>query len=155
MFVAFRLRSLPLLAVPLLLAAGFWSAGVAPAAERPNIIVILCDDLGYGDLACYGHPTIKTPNLDKLAAGGIRFTQCYSSAPVCSSSRAGLMTGKTPSRIGVYDWIPANHPMHLKKEEQTMATLLKKAGVDLSEPSTIQAVIDQLDRLVSRLEELM
>ncbi len=135
MFMALRPRSssvqplsAPLLLVLSLLTGGFLVAGSAPAAERPNIIVILCDDLGYGDLACYGHPAIKTPNLDKLAAEGIRFTQCYSSAPVCSSSRAGLMTGKTPSRIGVYDWIPANHPMHLKKEEQTVATLLKKAG---------------------------
>ena len=82
----------------------------APAAERPNIVVILCDDLGYGDLACYGHPSIKTPHLDKLAVDGIRFTECYSAAPVCSSSRAGLMTGRTPSRIGVYDWIPAESP---------------------------------------------
>jgi arylsulfatase A len=138
MFVAFR-RVAPrfrlahhlwvqLLLALFLLAAGFLSPGFAPGAERPNIIVILCDDLGYGDLACYGHPAIKTPHLDKLAADGIRFTQCYSSAPVCSSSRAGLMTGKTPSRIGVYDWIPANHPMHLKQEEQTIATILKKAG---------------------------
>jgi arylsulfatase A len=98
------------------------------AAERPNIVVILCDDLGYGDLACYGHPSIKTPNLDKLAADGIRYTECYSAAPVCSSSRAGLMTGRTPSRMGVYDWIPANHPMHLAKEETTVASLLRQSG---------------------------
>jgi len=92
------------------------------------MVVILCDDLGYGDLACYGHPSIKTPNLDKLASEGIRFTECYSAAPVCSSSRAGLLTGRTPSRMGIYDWIPANHPMHLAKEETTVATLLKQAG---------------------------
>jgi len=100
----------------------------AEAAERPNFLVILCDDLGYGDLACYGHPTIKTPNLDRLAGEGIRFTDCYSAAPVCSSSRAGLMTGRTPSRLGVYDWISAGHPMHLRREETTIATLLKSAG---------------------------
>jgi arylsulfatase A len=100
----------------------------AQSAERPNIVVILCDDLGYGDLACYGHPSIKTPNLDKLAANGVRFTECYSAAPVCSSSRAGLMTGRTPSRMGVYDWIPANHPMHLAKEEVTVASLLRQSG---------------------------
>lgn len=98
------------------------------AAERPNILVVLCDDLGYGDLGCYGHPAIKTPHLDKLAAEGIRFTECYSAAPVCSSSRAGLLTGRTPSRMGIYDWIPANHPMHLKPEETTVATLLRDAG---------------------------
>jgi arylsulfatase A len=100
----------------------------ARAAERPNFLVILCDDLGYGDLGCYGHPQIKTPHLDKLASEGIRFTDCYASAPVCSASRAGLMTGRTPSRVGVYDWIPNRHPMHLVKEEVTIAKSLKDAG---------------------------
>ena len=104
------------------------TAAATQAAERPNILVILCDDLGYGDLACYGNETIKTPNLDRLASQGIRLTDCYSSAPVCSSSRAGLLTGRTPSRIGVYDWIPGGHPMHLKADEVTIATLLKDAG---------------------------
>src|SRR5687767_1232243 len=66
------------------------------AADRPNFLVILCDDLGYGDLGCFGHKRIKTPHLDKLAAEGIKLTSCYASAPVCSSSRAGLMTGRTP-----------------------------------------------------------
>src|SRR5690606_2329970 len=94
----------------------------------PNILVILCDDLGYGDLGCFGHPRIKTPHLDKLAASGIKLTSCYASAPVCSASRAGLMTGRTPTRIGVYDWIPSNHPMHLTKDEISVATLLKQAG---------------------------
>ena len=98
------------------------------AAERPNFLVILCDDLGYGDLGCYGHPLIKTPHLDKLAAQGARLTDCYSAAPVCSASRAGLLTGRTPSRIGVYDWIPAGHPMHLQRSEITIAALLKQAG---------------------------
>ncbi len=103
--------------------------GSLDAAEtRPNFIVILCDDLGYGDLSCYGHPAIKTPNLDALAGQGVRLTSCYSSAPVCSSSRAGLLTGRTPSRIGVYDWIPGNHPMHLRRQEITIATLLRDAG---------------------------
>jgi arylsulfatase A len=114
------------LLVTLLLVAAL--AADAVAAERPNFLVILCDDLGYGDLACYGHPTIKTPHLDKLASEGLRLTDCYSAAPVCSSSRAGLMTGRTPSRLGIYDWISAGHPMHLRKEELTVATLLKKSG---------------------------
>ncbi len=98
------------------------------AAERPNFLVILCDDLGYGDLGCYGHPSIKTPHLDVLAGQGIRFTDCYSAAPVCSSSRAGLMTGRTPCRSGIYDWISAGHPMHLRQGEPTIASLLKQAG---------------------------
>lgn len=96
--------------------------------ERPNFVVILCDDLGYGDLGCFGHPHIKTPNLDRLASQGIRLTDCYSSAPVCSSSRVGLLTGRTPNRTGVYDWIPNGHPVHLKKEEVTIAKLLRDAG---------------------------
>ncbi|WP_339731918.1 sulfatase [uncultured Gimesia sp.] len=97
---------------------------------KPNILVILCDDLGYGDLACYGHPQIKTPHLDQLASEGMRFTDCYASAPVCSPSRAGLLTGRTPNRLGVYDWIPEGHPMHLKREEITIAQLLQQAGYD-------------------------
>ena len=100
------------------------------AEERPNIVVFLCDDLGYGDLACYGNKTIQTPNVDRLAAAGIRFTDFYSTAPVCSSSRAGFLTGRIPSRIGVYDWIPANHDMHLLPSETTFAAVLQKAGYD-------------------------
>lgn len=98
--------------------------------NRPNFVVLLCDDLGYGDLASFGHPHIRTPNLDRLAAQGIRLTSCYSSAPVCSSSRAGLLTGRTPSRVGVYDWIPDNHLVHLPQSEITVATLLKNANYD-------------------------
>ncbi|HUS73537.1 MAG TPA: sulfatase-like hydrolase/transferase [Sedimentisphaerales bacterium] len=95
---------------------------------KPNIVIALCDDLGYGDLNCYGHPHIKTPNLDKLAAEGMKLTDCYAAAPVCSPARAGMLTGRTPYRSGVYDWIPGNNPMHLKQEEITVATLLKEAG---------------------------
>jgi len=96
--------------------------------NKPNIVIGLCDDLGYGDLSCYGHPYIKTPNLDKLAAEGMRLTDCYAAAPVCSPARAGMLTGRTPYRSGVYDWIPNNNAMHLKREEITVATLLKEAG---------------------------
>ena len=87
------------------------------ADERPNIIIILCDDLGYGDLSCYGNEVIRTPNIDKLASEGIRFTSFYSSSPVCSPSRVGLMTGRTPNRAGVYDWIPGGNRMHMSKNE--------------------------------------
>ncbi|MCX5672147.1 MAG: sulfatase-like hydrolase/transferase, partial [Planctomycetota bacterium] len=103
-------------------------AAAAPSLRRPNFIVILCDDLGYGDLACFGHPAIKTPNLDRLAADGMRLTECYSAAPVCSPSRAGLLTGRCPIREGIADWIPNNSPIHLKKEAVTVARLLKSAG---------------------------
>lgn len=103
---------------------------------RPNIVVLLCDDLGYGDLACFGHPHIETPHLDALAAGGIRLTACYSAAPVCSPSRVGLLTGRSPNRAGVYDWIPhAQKPqpdrrdqVHLRRGEVTIAQCLQAAG---------------------------
>ena len=100
----------------------------AALKKRPNIVIGLCDDLGYGDLGCFGHPHIKTPNLDRLAAEGMKLTDCYAAAPVCSPSRAGMLTGRTPYRCGIYDWIPSNNVMHLKSEEVTVATLLKQAG---------------------------
>ena len=96
--------------------------------NKPNMVIVLCDDLGYGDLSCYGHPHIKTPNLDRLADEGIKLTDCYAAAPVCSPARAGMLTGRTPYRCGVYDWIPANSPMHLKEQELTVAKLLKSSG---------------------------
>ncbi len=98
------------------------------ADDRPNIVVVLCDDLGYGDLECYGHPHIKTPSLNKLAKEGIRFTDFYSTAPVCSPSRVGLMTGRSPNRAGVYDWIPGGKHVHMRSAEVTMPQLLKDAG---------------------------
>ncbi len=98
--------------------------------DRPNFLVILCDDLGYGDLGCYGNKTIRTPHLDKLASQGIRLTDCYSASPLCSPARAGLLTGRTPSRAGIYSWIAEGNPMHLMREEKTIATLLKSANYD-------------------------
>ncbi len=95
---------------------------------RPNILVVLCDDLGYGDLACYGNPDVETPNLDRFAKEGLRLTSCYSAAPNCSPARTGLMTGRTPYRVGTYNWIPMDSPMHVKASEITVATLLKKHG---------------------------
>ncbi len=71
------------------------------AAERPNIVLILADDLGYGDLSCYGSKDIQTPNIDRLAESGIRFTNFYSNSPVCSPTRAALLTGQYPDRVGV------------------------------------------------------
>ena len=110
--------------------------GSTLALERPNIVVILCDDLGWGDLACYGNEIIRTPNLDKMAAEGIRFTSAYSAAPVCSPSRVGLLTGRNPNRAGVFDWIPeakesaknSRDLVHMRASEVTLPKLLKEAG---------------------------
>ena len=126
--------------VPLLLLSWSWNlaVGAEPAQaqvknqpkppNRPNILVVLADDLGYGDLGCYGHPVIKSPNLDRFAREGMRLTDCYSAAPNCSPARAGLMTGRTPTRVGIYNWIPTFCPMHLRKSEVTIANLLHGAG---------------------------
>lgn len=107
-------------------------------AARPNIVVVLCDDLGWGDLENYGHPLIKTPALMRMANEGIRFTDFYSAAPVCSPSRVGLLTGRMPNRAGVYDWIPPSDPnkpprrsrafVEMRKEEFTVSRMLKNAG---------------------------
>ena len=96
--------------------------------ERPNFVVILCDDLGYGDISCYGNKIIKTPNIDRLASQGIRFTDYYSPSPVCSPSRVGLLTGRTPNRAGIYDWIPSKTQFHLKEDEFTIPKMLKRVG---------------------------
>lgn len=94
----------------------------------PNFLVILVDDLGYGDLGSYGNSVIKTPNIDRLASEGLLLTDFYASAPMCSPSRAGLLTGRVPYRYGVYDWIPPGHDMHLPASEVSIASLLKEAG---------------------------
>jgi len=103
--------------------------------RKPNIIVLLCDDLGYGDLSSFGHPIIETPNLDKLAESGIRLTNFYSTAPVCSPSRAGLLTGRSPNKAGIYDFIPGRKKspdnrdlVHLQAHEVTIPSLLKSVG---------------------------
>lgn len=117
------LKLLPLAFAALLLAA----SPAAPAAQ-PNLILFLADDLGYGDLACFGHPIIKTPNLDAFAKQGVRLTQCYSASAVCSPSRSALLTGRTPHRNGVYTWIAEGAPVHLRTSEITLPKLLKGAG---------------------------
>jgi len=85
----------------LCLALALLTSAVRAAERPPNIILIMADDLGYGDLGCYGHPTIRTPNLDRMAAEGMRFTDYYSGAPVCTPSRAALLTGRLPVRSGM------------------------------------------------------
>ena len=99
-------------------------ASSAMAAERPNVVVVLCDDLGYGDLACYGSPTVQTPHIDHFAGTGLRLTNCYAASANCSPARAWLLTGRTPYRAGIHNWIPMLSPMHLRRGEITLSGLL-------------------------------
>jgi len=103
-------------------------AGRDNAHPRPNLVIVLCDDLGYGDLGCYGHPAIRTPRLDRMAKEGIRLTRCHAAAPVCSPSRAGLLTGRHPHREGIRDWIPADSGIFLRADAPGLAKLLRAAG---------------------------
>lgn len=103
-------------------------AAIAQPATKPNLVILFADDLGYGDLGCYGHPTIRTPNLDRMAAEGIRFTQFYSGAPVCSPSRAALLTGRLPIRTGVTKVLFPYSTGGLPKTEITLAEALKPLG---------------------------
>ena len=108
-------------------------------ATRPNIVLFLIDDLGYGDLGCYGNTFSETPHIDRLASEGMRFTSAYASAPVCSPSRASILTGMTPARLHLTQWIPGTlHPhkklleaptsLHLSSDVFTLAQQLKRAG---------------------------
>jgi arylsulfatase A-like enzyme len=101
-------------------------------AKQPNIILINCDDLGYGDLACYGSTCNDTPHIDKLAAEGLRFTDFYVASPVCSASRAAMLTGCYSQRIGFADY-QVLHPgqaQGLNPKESTIAKQLKEVGYD-------------------------
>ncbi len=104
----------------------------APAAgARPNFIVIYTDDQGIGDLGCYGHPEVKTPHIDKLAARGARFTNWYSNSPVCSPSRGSLLTGKYPEHHGMIDVLTSTALFNtpgLRAGERTIAGELHAAG---------------------------
>ncbi len=102
--------------------------GEEVASPRPNIVLVLADDLGYGDLACFGAKDIQTPHLDQLAKEGLRLTSCYAGHANCSPSRTALMTGRTPTRVGVRNWIPHGSPVHLRASEVTIASLLRQAG---------------------------
>ena len=99
--------------------------------ERPNIILIMADDLGYGDIGCYGSKKIHTPNVDALARGGLKFTDYHSNCPVCSPTRAALLTGRYQQRCGIEGVIYAKGPIRqtgIALEETTFAEVLKKRG---------------------------
>ena len=106
--------------------------GDAVGVERPNVVIIYADDLGWGDLGCYGAPAIRTPQLDRMAAEGMRFTDFYSAAEVCTPSRAALLTGRYAVRSGMshdrYRVLRANASGGLPKEEETLAEVLKGVG---------------------------
>jgi len=107
--------------------------------KRPNIVFLLVDDLGWNDVGCYGSTFYETPNIDRLAKEGIRFTNAYASCPVCSPTRASILTGKYPTRLNITDWIPGADPKNrqllgtkdnneLPLAEITLAETLKEAG---------------------------
>lgn len=106
------------------------AAAPLAAAARPNIIVILADDLGWFEPGCYGNSFNETPHLDKLAAQGVRFTHAYSAAPVCSPMRASYMTGQYPARVGILDYLRADDPNHLSPDLATLSKQFAAAGYE-------------------------
>ncbi len=109
-----------------------WCDNDAAPRTAPNVVIIFADDLGYGDLGCFGHPTIRTPNLDRMAAEGIKLTQFYSAAPVCTPSRAALMTGRLPQRSGMCSdtrrVLFPNSKGGLPADEITLAEVFQQQG---------------------------
>jgi len=95
---------------------------------KPNIIFVLADDLGWAELGCYGNRFNETLNLDKLVSEGMKFSDAYAAAPVCSPYRAALMTGQYPARVGITDYLRPNAANHLSTEHLTIAEMLKRAG---------------------------
>lgn len=142
--LSLRRRALCMAAAMLL---GLLATGCGPAAEvgrtaerPPNIVFILIDDLGWSDLPAYGNPFHETPNLDGLVADGMRFTDAYAAAPVCSPTRASIQTGRYPARVGVTSHIPGhlrpfekladpvNRTPYLPRDEVTVAEVLRERG---------------------------
>lgn len=111
------------------LASGAESVLAQPAAKPPNIVFIMADDLGYADVSCYGRPDISTPNIDGLAARGVRFLQAYANSAVCSATRTALITGRYQYRLPVGLEEPlAGRDVGLPPDQPTLPSLLKKAG---------------------------
>jgi len=104
------------------------SVKVLAAQKQPNIVLILCDDLGYGDLCSYNAVGYKTPNIDRLAAEGMRFTNFYAAQAVCSASRASLLTGCYSNRVGFSGALAPDSKIGINPEEETMAEILKSRG---------------------------
>ena len=121
------IHGLGLLALSILLFFSCSTPKTKQQTSKPNILLIIADDMGYADLGCFGGKA-NTPNLDALAKNGIKLTNFYAAAPNCSPSRAGLMTGISPAILGMYNYRPLKHPMHLLDEEETIAEMLQKQG---------------------------
>src|SRR4051812_35328677 len=94
-----------------------------PALAKPNIILCMADDQGWGDVGYNGHPVLKTPHLDAMAAAGLRLDRFYAAAPVCSPTRGSVLTGRHPNRFGCFSWGHA-----LRPQEVTLARALRQAG---------------------------
>ncbi len=128
MFVLALLVQASIFQVSIFRASILWAS--SENSSLPNVVILLADDLGSKDIGCYGGP-VKTPALDSLAANGVRFTNFYSGAPVCSTARATLLTGRHHLRTGVYTVIQDHlHDMHLRKQEVTLAEILKENNYD-------------------------
>jgi arylsulfatase A-like enzyme len=109
-----------------LLVATLWALRAATApTPPPNVVVIYCDDLGYGDLGCFGNTQVKTPRLDGMAREGLRLTRFYTAQAVCSASRSALMTGCYPNRVGIRGALGPNSKVGLNPDETTIAEVLK------------------------------
>ncbi len=120
------------LAVFLSMDAGY-CAGKPKHHRVPNFVFILVDDLGWKDLGCYGSTFYETPNLDRFAKSGMRFTDAYAACPVCSPTRAAIMTGKYPARLGITDWIPGRRPKNMKLVGPPILNELPLAEVTIAE----------------------
>src|SRR5438105_2961268 len=118
----------PVLPLLLVILAGFLPAGRANAQEKPNIVFIFADDLGYADIGCYGAKGFATPNVDRMAKEGLRFSSFYTGCPVCSGSRAALLTGRHYQRVGVPPVMFPGNKNGLNPNEITIARLLQRLG---------------------------
>ena len=106
-----------------LAATGYMSTTRAASSKKPNIVLCMADDQGWGDMAYNGHSVLKTPNFDAMAASALRFDRFYAAAPVCSPTRGSVMTGRHPNRFGCFKW-----GYSLRPQEITIAEALKTAG---------------------------
>ena len=111
--------------IPLFTALAFFSAR---AADKPNIVLLYADDLGYGDVSCYGSKTISTPNIDRLAAAGLRFTDGHAAAATCTPSRYAMLTGEYAFRKKGTGILPGDAKLIIEHGRTTLASVLKRAG---------------------------